>query len=837
MGRLRRSAVGLALTAVLAPAGAAQAQSTPELSVTDRLEDRRYTVNGDRSYAVGFEHGRYPAQGWHVRGEMGGFWAPPIKMLDGLWVGIDGEWAGPAERFTSGWGYVRHDHAPVGDVRIARTEFAPDGRRAVLVGLRLQNTRAEARTVTVNVDAHSELMSTYPWGWSQPVSAKEFNLQDTAAYEDGALVFREQGTPPGPNTTEHDWAAVVAATADPSGGDAGDGPHRGPQGDVICTNDATWVDPCDDSEFGKGAGGQLRYRVDLPASGSADLWIAVAGSDAGAGQAREEAEAVLADPAALLAAKTAERRRQAGFTKLSLPGDPRLAAGIDWSKQNLLDSIQAVDDMQIRDVDEGRKYDAPLGTLERARWLGAGWPDYPWLFGTDGEYTAFASVGVGQFEPIMDHLRALRDISLLANGDSGKVVHEVTHDGSIYYGLNDDPGNTDETAKFPSAVALLWRWTGDGDWLDEMYDFSRANMEHVVSLDEDGDGWPEGLGNVERGGMGEEKLDNAVYTIRGLYDLADMAQAQGDDETRTWALDHGRELRQRFEREWWMPEVPQHADSLREPGGQKSQQRHWIGGTPMDVELVERRRTEPGLTTYGHGTAALALRETECYSNENGMFHTGRAGCDGAPEGDRPQGELDIFTLNTAIMAVGQGNYGRMEQQARYTEDNVALQLDSDEQPGAMPERASAPAYGTNIDKPFTERGMVLQAWGAYGTIWPVVHQQLGVRPDLGRGWLEVVPQLPGPQPIAGRDIRLGEGLVDVSASRTGTAYSTTVDTGNAPVRRLRIGHTLPRDARVASVRLGGRAVRYETRLTNRGLEVTAATRPGRRTLTVRTRR
>ena len=38
---------------------------------------------------------------------------------------------------------------------------------------------------------------------------------------------------------------------------------------------------------------------------------------------------------------------------------------------------------------------------------------------------------------------------------------------------------------------------------------------------------------------------------------------------------------------------------------------------------------------------------------------------------------------------------------------------------------------------------MFMQAWGNYGTAWPVVHQQLGVRPDLGRGDLEVVPQLP----------------------------------------------------------------------------------------------
>jgi hypothetical protein len=33
------------------------------------------------------------------------------------------------------------------------------------------------------------------------------------------------------------------------------------------------------------------------------------------------------------------------------------------------------------------------------RWLGARWPDYTWLFGTDGEYTAFAAVAAGQFGP------------------------------------------------------------------------------------------------------------------------------------------------------------------------------------------------------------------------------------------------------------------------------------------------------------------------------------------------------------------------------------------------------------------------------------------------------
>jgi uncharacterized protein (DUF608 family) len=78
-------------------------------------------------------------------------------------------------------------------------------------------------------------------------------------------------------------------------------------------------------------------------------------------------------------------------------------------------------------------------------------------------------------------------------------VHEVVTDGSVYFGSNDDPGNTDETAKFPSAVALVWRWTGDDDFRDDLYPFAKTNMDYIFrELDEDGDNWPEGLGNVER---------------------------------------------------------------------------------------------------------------------------------------------------------------------------------------------------------------------------------------------------------------------------------------------------------------------------------------------------
>ena len=109
--------------------------------------------------------------------------------------------------------------------------------------------------------------------------------------------------------------------------------------------------------------------------------------------------------------------------------------------------------------------------MPSATWIGAGYPDYPWIFGTDAEYTAFAAVAVGQFEAIKGHLRALRDVSDLLNDRSGVVTHEVVADGSVWFGqdsrtTNPDGTvsydfNTDETVKFPSTVALMWRWTGD----------------------------------------------------------------------------------------------------------------------------------------------------------------------------------------------------------------------------------------------------------------------------------------------------------------------------------------------------------------------------------------
>jgi hypothetical protein len=867
MVQVRRS-LGMALATVAAAAvslpGSTQAGEarvgsellpvSPELEETSRLADRRSLVVGDRAYSMSTADSLFPAAGWHIRGEMGGVWSPPIKLVDGIWFRLADDWLGDpngaaATRTTAGWGYTRTSYEKVDQVTVERTDFVPDGTRATLVGLTL--TSPQPRTVPLALDAQSELMSAYPWGWTTP-DAGTFNLPDKGSYADGALVFRETGTPPVPNAESHDWAALVAGSTPPRAHQLGDD-HRGPQDPaVICPADGPAPERCDDGAFGKGTGGQLRWQVKLDANQPTTLWFAVAGSDKGVAAARSELKRALKDPAAALERKVASRQAWDQNTQVDLPGDPLLEQSVAWSKQNLVDSVQEAHDLQLRPVEEGREYPAPVGTLDEARWLGAGWPDYPWLFGTDGEYTAFASVAMGQFDDIKAHLRALRDVSEVVNGDSGKVVHEVMPEGSVYYGTLDSEGNTDETSKFPSAVALIWRWTGDDAFRNDLYDFTVRNMRYVVEeLDEDGDGWPEGLGNVERAGMGEEKLDNTVYTIRGLRDLADLARSKSDTATETWASEQAAALEAEFEEAWWYGgDAHQYADSLDDPedptnDNTKILQRHWIGVTPMDAELVRPGEVTRPLASDEHGHEALEQRQEPCYSGQFGLFHTGTGptSAEGGNKGpscdtviSTVQSERAVFSLNTGIMAVAEGNFGRLgkEEQQRYTTGNARIQLDPSvwEMPGAMPEIAPSPDFEANINRPLYDRSMVLQAWGGYGVLWPVVHHQLGVSPDMGRGRLDVIPQVPdGQSQVSGKNIKVGNGSVAVSAERSQSTLTTTATLQASA--DLRVGHVLPDGATVTQVTLNGEPVEYEVRSTARGDEVVVPAGNSRRTHTL----
>jgi hypothetical protein len=271
-------------------------------------------------------------------------------------------------------------------------------------------------------------------------------------------------------------------------------------------------------------------------------------------------------------------------------------------------------------------------------------------------------------------------------------------------------------------------------------------MHAVVNrLDEDGDGWPEGSGNVEREGMGVEKLDNSVYLIRGLYDLADLARSEGDRGTQEWASDLASRLHQRFEDAWWFPgspDGPQYADSIDDPplGGDNNKQ--------QDTRAARR-------------TSSPARCRRSCRRRTS----TARA---------------RTTRTSSAAGAAAPCSCRR----------------------GATTARSGRSSISSSACGP---------TWGA--TRWRSCRSCRRAR-------------------RSGRDIRLGKGSVDVSASRDGKRYRTEVD-ADVKLDELLIGHTLPRDSHVSSVRLDGHRVKWVARTTNRGLEVTARAGRGDHVLVV----
>lgn len=773
------------------------------------LSSKRYVAAGDQAYVIGAEDGTFPPMGWHIRGEMGGVWTHPIKLLDGYWFAIDGSWLPPAERYTTGLGYAQIDFPAVTDLKVTKTEFAVDGSPAVLIKLSIQNQKTTARSFALTMDVRSELMSAYPWGWTMP-NAKTANGKDTGSFAASTLTFKETGKP---------WSALVKSDTAPASGTAGDA-FWGP---VAAAQQADYL------ENGNGTGGELKWSITLNASESKSLWIAVAGSATSEGDAQSAVNVALNNPEAQLAAKIASRQDVLAQTQVNLP-DPDLQAAFDWGKLNMADLRRTVKKMQIRDVNEGKDSPTtPVITIPSVTGIGAGFPDYPWFFGTDGAYTSFPLVASGQWETAIEHLRGVRDVSVALNGTSGKVVHEIVTDGSVYFGDNNAPGDSNETAEFVSAVDLLWRWSGDNAFRDEMYDFVKAGASYLMTtIDKDKDFFPEGYGMVERSGMGSEKLDVTSYTWKAMLALQHMAESKGDTATATLAKQRADGIQAAFEKVWWNDASSRYADSLCNGdgdliskddqdknmwtnvctmAGQQLLQQHWIGATPMEV----------GLATPDHASAAL--KQFELLSGSCGLYHTGP---NGGPDG---KGELKCWTLPTSVMAVAEANYGRLgDDQALFYMKAIGKLINL-EMPGALPEIADSPGYNPFPD--FRERAMFMQAWSSYGIQWLVVHHILGVDPDVPNNTVSVVPHLPDSWfGLSANSIRVGAGEIGVSVKRQSNTYTTKVIGGQAGLK-LVIGQTLPAFAKSLTVNLDGAMVQPTVSNTPRGTEVRVETTSG----------
>lgn len=803
--------IGGVLAAVMATSGAAAPATAAEpdrltRSTEEDLDQKRYVTAGDRAYVIGSADGGFPAMGWHIRGEMGGVWTHPIKLLDGYWFSLNGEWLSGAKKFTTGTGTTRMDYPQVDGLEVERLQFAPTDEPVVVTGLTIHNPGEEARSVRLGMDLRSELMAAYPWESSQPENAKEANGPDQASYDEkrGIVTFREPGT---------DWVAKAGFSSRPSSHSLGDS-YWGPVNDEERKRH---------TQFGNGNGARLGWEWEIPAGAEKTLWFAVAGSNVSEAEADRALKAALLHPRLLLSKKVKTYSQLLDRTEVDLP-HPQLEAAFDWGKLNLADLRITTRDVRVRDVKQGTADPESGKRFRELTGIGAGFPDYPWFFGTDGAYTAYALIASGQWETVVEHLRTIRDVSRAVNGKSGKVIHEMTTDGAVYFGTNEQEGNTNETAQFATAVELVWRWTGDDGFRDEMYPFIKDGMKTITSrLDRDDDQWPEGLGMVERPGMGSEKLDVTAYTWQALQALKRMADSKGDRDTARWAETKADKMAVNLVSTWWMKSESLFADSLCNEGdgqdangdnvcieGKKQlQQRHWINAVPM----------ETGMASLAQAIPALNRLESDTFTGTTGLYHTGKGG---GPDG---KGELKVWSLPNSVMAHAEANYGRLgdDQALKYMEQ-IASELDV-EMPGALTEVAPSPEYDPFTD--FRDRFMFMQAWSAYGVQWPVVHHFLGVRPDAPQRQMAVLPDIPESWPgLSVRNLRVGDGRMAITTKKNDERFTTRVEQA-PPGWKLILSHVLPQGAEVQAVTLDGKQVDYDVKNTKRGQEVTVQTSTG----------
>ncbi|WP_374711593.1 hypothetical protein [Symbiobacterium terraclitae] len=715
------------------------------LSLTKQTDlTHGYITAGDRAYLIGAQNGAFPDLGWHVPGEMGGLWAHPVKLLDGFWLRVDGVWLTDAARFSSGAFWSAHDYE-LGDLQIVRRQFVPDGEPALIV--RYTMRAASDRTVQLRFLARSDLQGVW--------LSERSGLQDGGDHavfdpELQAWVIRDEHNP---------WSVVVGARGLVPVGSACGADLWGPE-----------------QTRGQGVSVALDYELPLTAEAEAVIDFVVAGSDAGEATARAAFGRASADPDALWASKAERYERLLASSALEVP-DAAIARAWDWIKCNY--------DWMVRD----------MPGLGRA--LGAGAPDYVWLFGCDSAYAVLGCLALGQHEVAAETLDALRRISQQANGESGRVIHEATTRGHVFH-----PGNTQETPQFVKAVWQTFLWTGDTEFLRRNYPFCRQGLLGWVMGERcaPGEVLPHGSGIMEVAGLDLQMIDVAAYTAEALEALAGMADVLGDLDVAARSRQLAGAVCRRLEAAFWIEEEGMYGDLLATPReiaprlrelldlstrsqyvdharpGVREAYGHLLARAEADPQQDVRRPwllknwivitpLEAGLTPPHRAARLLARAESDEFTGPWGMYLNGIE-------------QAAAMSINTGVLAVAELNYGRPDQ-ALARVRSLAETLER-HMPGAVPEI-------------LPDSGCFVQAWSGYGIAWPVVSQVFGLRPRAHERRLLLRPCFPAGWTRASlKGVRVGTNRFDLSWDGAVLTVASQEDGWAVEAEGVRVRHAAP---------------------------------------------
>lgn len=690
-------------------------------------KNQPYITAGDRTYIIGTQDGDFPDMGGHVPGEMGGLWLHPIKLMDGFWIKLKDintekeSWLSGAIEFVNYPYGNKIKYSPVLNGLVTeRFQFCPDGQQGMIIQYTIKNTGHQKRTLNLGFFAKTDIS---PVWFSKENGIIDHN--DKVEWEPGNEVFI------GSDDSARAWTVIWGATIPSSG-------------QLIGT------DEIPQKTIGNGVAATSDYLLLIDKNSSITVTFIIAGSAKDKNEAITAYKGLAKNHAKLLEEKKNHYASIIERARIKIP-DQSLQEVYNWVKVNTA--------WLIRDV-------PGIG-----RGLGAGFMEYPWWFGCDNTYSLQAVMATGDFDLARQTLRLLKNESMKKNGN-GRIAHEISTNGAVA-----NPGNTQETAQFIMCVEKLFEWTGDMDFIKEMYPIMKMGINWLLKdMDQNRNFFPEGYGIMEVYGLNAELIDVAVYTQQALKATARIAGILNDGQVQYEYQQLSARLAEKINQDFWDESESSYCDfygnteqavraaegAIRQLGFRKADStvnerdkqlfayyeqlknkfsampatnrgwitnKNWVINTPMEtgiapaekaIKLLDKIRKEH-LGAYGPYLSAVEKRH--------------------------------MMTIATGVQAVAEYMYGRTDESMWYV--NKIAQTFNRVLPGSISEMM--PDYGC-----FT------QAWTSYGIVLPLVRHVFGIQPDALNKSIHIEPHLPsGWEDISIENLFIGNNIVSFTRTKT----------------------------------------------------------------------
>ncbi len=653
------------------------------------IEAKFCVTSGEKCKVIGIQDGTYPDFGHHVSKEMGGIWVHPIKLMDGFWSKLDGEWL-IADKYQT-LPYANKFYYDKGDVQIERFQFVPDEVKGFITEYTFTNGSDKDYSYDFETVFRFDIS---PVWFSENIGIKDD--EDKAWYDDSSKLIIAKDV-------SHDWYASVDCSAGLSENNI-----------ELTPKHIGYIETA-----GNGYSAKIQNKIEVKANSKTTISFYISGSWHSEEECVSECKKLKENHSNLLAVKK-ERYTKIKNTFALTTSDVNFDKMYEWVKYN--------NDWMIQDSDEfGR---APV----------AGIPEYTWWFGCDNSYSLQGILALGDYELVKSTLKLIHDESKKVNGN-GRILHELTTFGAV-----SNPGNTQETAHYITAVYKYLQWTGDTEIVKELYPYCKQGIDWLMEMDDDGDLLPSGYGIIEIQGLNVELIDTAVYTCQALFNMYEMSKLFGDEDVSY--LDRANRLRETINSKMWNDDENLYVDAvgkvkqileriplIREQFSidgrtidkeyeeylNKQEEmlnkldpenempftlnKNWVINTPIETMIADKDKAYK----------ALEAMDNDNFIGEYGMYLSA-------------VNQHATMTISTGVQAVSEGRYKRVDKSLVLIEK--MLNTMGVVMPGAISEMS--PDYGCFV-----------QEWTIYALMVPIVECFLGLQPDMVNNKIILSPCIP----------------------------------------------------------------------------------------------